>query len=257
MVSQRGIEVNPDKIQAKLNMEPPKNVKEVQSLTGRVAALNRFISKATDKCLPFFRVLKKAFEWTDECQWAFKDLKVYLTSTPLLSPSEPSEELYLYLTVSPHAVSSALIREEGKTQKPIYYTRKALKWAKGQYPPREMLAFLLVKATRKLRPYFQAYIINVLTDHSLKKAMTKLKVVGRLIQWTIKLSKFDIRYRPREAIKTQALAEFTPTHDQQNRDWEEKEWFVNVDGLSSQHARGIGVVLQSLEGGRLEYVVCL
>ena len=74
MVSQRGIEANPDKIQAVLNMEPPKNIKEVQSLIGRVAALNRFVSKATYKCLPFFEVLRKAFDWTDECSKAFQDL---------------------------------------------------------------------------------------------------------------------------------------------------------------------------------------
>ena len=68
MVSHRGIEANPDKIQAILNMEPPRNIKEVQSFTEQVAAFNRFVSKATNKCLPFFKVLKKAFEWTDECQ---------------------------------------------------------------------------------------------------------------------------------------------------------------------------------------------
>ena len=95
-------------------MKPPQNIKEVQSLTGRVAALNRFISKAIDKCLPFFRILRKAFEWTDDCQRAFKDLKAYLRTTPLLSPSVLGEELYLYLAVTPHAVSSALIREEGR-----------------------------------------------------------------------------------------------------------------------------------------------
>ena len=67
MVSHRGIEANLDKIQPILDMKPPQNVKEVQSLTGRVAALNMFVSKATDKCLPFFRVLKKAFEWTNDC----------------------------------------------------------------------------------------------------------------------------------------------------------------------------------------------
>ena len=67
MVSYRGIEANPDKIQAILDMKPPQNLKEVQSLTGRVAALNKFVSKSTDKCLLFFRVLKKAFEWTDDC----------------------------------------------------------------------------------------------------------------------------------------------------------------------------------------------
>ena len=114
MVSYRGIEVNPNKIQAILNMELPRNIKEVQSLTGLVVALNRFVSKATNKCLPFFKVLKKAFEWMDECQNAFQDLKAYLIAAPLLSSSILGEELYLYLAVSMHAVSSALIREEGK-----------------------------------------------------------------------------------------------------------------------------------------------
>ena len=84
--------------------------------------MNRFVSKATDKCLPFFKILRKAFEWTDKCQKAFQDLKVYLTIAPLLSPSIPGEELYLYLAVSLHAVSSALIKEEGKVQKLVYYT---------------------------------------------------------------------------------------------------------------------------------------
>ena len=87
MVSQRGIEANPDKIRAIMEMKPPKNVKEVQSLNGKVAALNRFVLKVMDKCLPFFRTLKKSFEWTDECQQAFEELKAYLSALPLLSPS--------------------------------------------------------------------------------------------------------------------------------------------------------------------------
>ena len=131
MVSHKGIEANPNKIQAILNMEPPRNIKEVQSLTGLVAALNRFVSKATDKCLPFFKVLKKAFEWMDECQKAFQDLKAYLIATPLLSPSILGEELYLYLAMSSYAVSSALIREKGKIQKPVYYTSQVLRGAEG------------------------------------------------------------------------------------------------------------------------------
>ena len=67
MVSQRGIEVNPEKIQAIMELTSPKTVKEVQSLNSKVAALNRFVSRAMDKCLPFFRTLKKSFEWTTEC----------------------------------------------------------------------------------------------------------------------------------------------------------------------------------------------
>ena len=100
MVSQRGIEVNPKKVQAIMELEPLRTMKEVQSLNGKIAALNRFISKVTDKCLPFFRTLRKSFEWTDECHKAFEDLKKYLFSPPLLSLSKPGEELYLYLVVS-------------------------------------------------------------------------------------------------------------------------------------------------------------
>ena len=68
MVPQRGIEANPNEIRAIMEMTPPRNVKEVQRLNGKIATLNRFMSKATDKCLPFFRTLKKYFEWIAECQ---------------------------------------------------------------------------------------------------------------------------------------------------------------------------------------------
>ena len=91
------------------------------------------------------------------------------------------EELYLYLVVTPHAVSSALIREEGRVQKPVYYISRALRGAEGRYPLIEKLAFVLITASRKLRHYFQAHVINVMTDHPLKKAMNKLEAPERLI----------------------------------------------------------------------------
>ena len=108
-------------------------------------------------------------------------MKTYLVTTPLLSPSIIGEELFLYLAVTPHAVSSALIREEGKVQKPVYYTSRALRGAKVRYPLIEKLAFALITASRKLRHYFQAHVINVMTDHPLKKAMNKLEAAKRLI----------------------------------------------------------------------------
>ena len=101
-------------MQAIINMVSPRTVKEVQKLTRRIAALNRFVSRATDKCLPFFKTLKQAFAWTDKCEVAFQELKRYLSNPPLLSPSKGGENLYLYLAVSTTAVSAALIREEAK-----------------------------------------------------------------------------------------------------------------------------------------------
>uniref|UniRef100_A0A2N9FHX8 RNase H type-1 domain-containing protein n=1 Tax=Fagus sylvatica TaxID=28930 RepID=A0A2N9FHX8_FAGSY len=181
MVSQRRIEANPDKIKAVLEMTPPRMIKET---------------------------LRKAFIWTDECQKSFEELKTYLTSPPLLSPLQRGKTLFLYLAVSPTAVSSALIREEGNTQLPVYYTSKAFQGAEERYPAMEKLALALVITARKLRPYFQSHRIVVLTNHPLRKAMNKPDAVGRLIQWAVELSEFDIEYRPRQAIKAQALADF-------------------------------------------------
>ena len=107
-------------------------------------------------------------------------MKSYLSTPPLLSPSQPGEELFLYLAVSPAAVSTALIREEEKVQKPMYYASRALRGAEERYPPVEKLAFMLVTAARKLKPYFQAHTIVVLTDRPLRRAMSNLDAAGRL-----------------------------------------------------------------------------
>uniref|UniRef100_A0A2N9ER72 RNA-directed DNA polymerase n=1 Tax=Fagus sylvatica TaxID=28930 RepID=A0A2N9ER72_FAGSY len=228
MVSQRGIEANPDKIKAVLEMTPPRSTKEVQSLTGRVAALNRFVSRATDKCLPFFKTLRKAFIWTDECQKSFEELK-----------------------------SSALIREDGGTQLLVYYTSKAFQGAEERYPAMEKLALALVIAARKLRPYFQSHKIIVLTNHPLRKAMNKPDAVGRLIQWAVELSEFDIEYHPRQAIKAQALAdfiaEFTVTEDEPSEEKPDEEWEIEIDGSSVKGAGGVGIVFKTPEGHLLKH----
>ena len=125
IVSQRGIEANPEKVRVILEMSSPRTTKEMQSLTGRVVALNRFVSKSMDKCLPFFKTLKKAFAWTEECETAFQELKHYLSNPPLLSPSKEGEDMFLYLAVSVTAVSAALIREENRAQLLVYYVSQA------------------------------------------------------------------------------------------------------------------------------------
>ena len=117
---------------------------------------------------------------TDECQTAFNDLKTYLSSPPLLSSSMHGEELYLYLAGSSAAVSAALVKEEDGIQKPIYFTSRALRGAEERYPQMEKLAFALVIAARRLKPYFQAHTIIVLMDKPLRKAMNSPEAAGRM-----------------------------------------------------------------------------
>ena len=100
IVNHRGIKANPNKIKAVLNMPSSSGIKEVQHLTGRIAALRRFVSRASDKCQPFFQVLKKAFQGDTKCEEAFSALKTYLSSPPLLVSPIEGELLTLYLAVS-------------------------------------------------------------------------------------------------------------------------------------------------------------
>ena len=132
-------------------MASPRTIKEVQKLTGRIAALNRFVSRATDKCLPFFKTLKRAFASTDDCEAAFQELKRYLSNLPLLSPSKDGESLQLYLAMSATVVNAALIWEKGKKQLPVYYVSQAFQGAESSYPRIEKIAFTLIVASRKLR----------------------------------------------------------------------------------------------------------
>ena len=116
IVNSRGIEVNPYKIKAVLDMLPPSNIKEIQRLIGRIVALSHFVSKASDKCQPFFQVLKNAFQWDAHCKEAFTMHKTYLSSPPVLVSPFEGELLTLYLAVSDFSTSAALVREWDKVQ---------------------------------------------------------------------------------------------------------------------------------------------
>jgi ribonuclease HI len=127
----------------------------------------------------------------------------------------------------------------------------------------EKLAFALVTTARKLHPYFQAHTVIDLTNHPLRKAMNKLDAAGRLIQWSIKLSEFDIDYRSRLAIKAQALAdfiaEFTKKDDEPAETEENKDprWTVHTDGSSTKNAGGVGIIIRSPEGDVIKCAICL
>ena len=128
----------------------------------------------------FFQNIEKDFEWSNECEEAFSQLKRYLASTPLLSRTVSGEILYLYLAVSLTTISATLIREEEGVQKLVYFVSKALHEAEERYLPIEKLAFTLVMASRKLQPYFQAHRIQIFTECPLRKVMQKLDLSRRL-----------------------------------------------------------------------------
>ena len=124
-------------------------------LIGMLAALNRFISKFADRCRPFYQLLKKwkGFQWDEECDAAFQDLKDYLMQALVLTAPESGEDLFMYLSVSEHAMSAVLLRDQG-VQQPVYYINKTLVDGETRYLPLEKLVLALVHATRKLPQHF-------------------------------------------------------------------------------------------------------
>ncbi|CAL9022416.1 unnamed protein product, partial [Prunus brigantina] len=207
MVSQRGIEANPEKIRALVEMVPPANKKEVQKTLG------------------------------------------------------------LYLSVSECAVSSVLTREVNGSQRAVYYVSRALTGTENRYPLIEKLALALIVTARRLRPYFQAHPISVLTTQPLRQVLHRPEVSGRLIKWSVELSEFHIEYRPRTAMKGQAVAdfisEFTPSilsleplsPTPPPPPPEEPSWLLHVDGASNRHGGGAGIVLSAPDGTAVEYAL--
>ncbi|XP_077222178.1 uncharacterized protein LOC143856020 [Tasmannia lanceolata] len=188
-----------------------------------------------------------------------------------------------------------LVREEHNQQKPVYYVSKVLHDAEIRYQRVEKLAYALVMAARKLRPYFQAHTIKVLTDQPLRQVLHKLDTSGRLVKWAVELSEFDIRYMPRPAIKAQVLADFVaecsipqqitepevaqapvaksaiaagePAEDgagtgiipvppaKQDPSTAEPLWEVHVDGSSNKAGCGAGLVLIGPDSFALDYAL--
>jgi len=200
MISARGIEVNPEKVKAAVDFSPPRNVNEVQRFLGKVNYLSRFCSKLAERNLPFFDILRNArdFAWTEQCQAAFEELRAHLASLPTLSSPIKGETLQLYLAAGVRAVSAVLVREQ---EKPVYFVSKALTPTETRYPPVEKIVYSLVTAARRLRHYFHAHTVHVLSSYPLHSLLHRPTATGRLIRWVVELSEFDIEYKPKPTIK--------------------------------------------------------
>ena len=183
MVTQRRIEANPAQLKAILESSAPAYRKGVQQLTGRLAALGRFISRFTDRLKHFFITFKGAnqAEWNEECDKALTMIKQYLAEPPVRTSLEADETLFVYLAVSDVSVSTALFKEyENRKQRPVFFISKSLADAETRYNHLELATLALRVATKKLRPYFQAHPIVVLTDLPLRSTIHKPDLSERM-----------------------------------------------------------------------------
>jgi ribonuclease HI len=266
LVSARGIEATPEKIQAILTMGKPTKLHDVQKLAGRVAALSRFVARLGGKALPFYTLMKKSddkFEWT-EADVAFAQLKKVLSTPLLLVAPKEKEPPLLYIAATYQVVSTVLVvkrSEKGKAhgvQRPVYFISEVLSPTKQRYLHYQKLTYSVFTTARKLRQYFAVHPTIVVNKAPLSNILNNPSATGRVSLWGIELSHLDIMYEKRKAIKSQILPDFIA-------EWLELQsagppdlssvWTMYFDGSKRIQGAGAGVVLISPQGDKLKYVL--
>ena len=198
IVSERDIEVDPEKTKAILDMPAPRTEKEIRGFLGRLQYISRFIARLTDICEPIFRLLRKnrPTVWNDDCQCAFEKIKECLLSPPVLVPPTPGRPLLLYLSVSDIALGCMLAQlDDSGKERAIYYLSKRMLEYECKYITIERLCLALVWATRRLRHYVTEYSILLVSRlDPLKYLFDRPILTGRLMRWLVLLTEFDIQY---------------------------------------------------------------
>ncbi|GJW29257.1 reverse transcriptase domain-containing protein [Tanacetum coccineum] len=213
--------------------------------------------------------LKKCSQKSDfpmgprEAEVAFKSMKITSYGTPNADVHKEKGELIIYLAAAKEAISAVLMTEMGGKQLPVSFVSRALRGPEVNYTPMEKLVLALLSASRRLKRYFQAHTIVVITDQPIKQLLTKSEISGRMLKWKFELEGYDIQYRPRTSIKGQILADFIverPDEESPDELMAEPEelpepWTLFTDGSSCIDGSGAGLILTNPEGVEFTYAM--
>ncbi|GJW03012.1 reverse transcriptase domain-containing protein [Tanacetum coccineum] len=234
VVSMKGIKACPENAEAVMKLQFPETLKEAQSLNVKLAT-------------------ERAFQGINKC----------IAELPMVTAPRPREELIMYLCAAREAVSAVLLAERDSQQIPVYFVSRTLQAPEKKINGKLVLA--LVHATRRLRRYFQAHPIIVITDQPIKQILSRPENTRRMLKWKFELESFVIIYRPRTSIHGQILADFIaerpdeedPPVETLAEEVTPEPWTLFTDGSSCLKGSGAGLILTSPESEEFTYALRL
>ncbi|GJX29468.1 reverse transcriptase domain-containing protein [Tanacetum coccineum] len=237
LITKQGIKANPSKVKAVTDLDQPRTLKDIQSLNGKLAALNQFLSKGVKRALAFFKVLKgckdkKSIQWTTEADKVLEKMKKLVQALPTLTVPMVGETLTINLTASKESISVVLATKRNEGWTPIYFVSRVLQGAELNYPALEKLILALVYAARRLRRYFQAHTITVLTNTPIKQMLTEPEKTGR-----IPFEDNEKKEKPKEVLDSNS------------------KWRLYTNGASNSDELGARLMLIDPEGNEYTYAL--
>ena len=269
LIHERGIEIDPARLEAIQRIKAPECKSDVQKFLGKINYLRRFISNLSGKIdafTPILRLKKETeFTWGAEQQRAFDEIKKYLSTPPVLRAPKAGTPFRLYIAAEDGVIGSVLTQEvEGKEFVITYLSRRLL-GAETRYVFIEKLCLSLYYACTRLRHYLLSSTCVVTCQTDVIKYMLQQPILsGRIGKWAYALVEYDLAYESLKSMKGQIVANFIVDHRVDNgmeliSYLSVSPWKLYFDGSACREGQGVGIVLISPRGAifetsvRLEY----
>ncbi|GJV58728.1 reverse transcriptase domain-containing protein [Tanacetum coccineum] len=254
IVTSEGIRANLEKIKAAMDMPSPRTLKQMQSLSGKLAAFNHFLSKSAERSLTFLDTLKKCtnkkdFRWIEAVKVAFLEMKKLVSELPTLTTPKKGETLMMYLAAANEAISAVLLTERDRRQMPIHYVSQSLQGGEINYALMEKLALALVHTVRWLRRYFQgSYGITY---------VPRVEVKGQVLANFLADTPTEINVTPEVASNLKVEDILESSNARENITPGPRAWRLYTDGASNNEGSRANLILIAPNDVEYSYALCL